>query len=398
MCTNGNNVSLFHWIAGEDYQKPLSRKPTTVVKSITESLGEGHNMCQGNAKLNYKVAVFSSSEYVEDFLRSKLESQFEKVTFLQAKLDLQTAHLADGHDAVCLFVNDICGAPVLERLAAGGVKFIAMRCAGYDRVDLQAAKERGFKIARVPTYSPRTVAEGALSLMMAIARNIRSAVLKVAVGNYTLNGLVGTQLSGKTFGIVGTGAIGIELVKLLRGFDGRILAHDIRESEEAIKHGAEYVDLDTLLRESDIVSLHTPLLPSTRHIINKEKLLLMKDDAILINVSRGGLIDTDALMHVLQYGDDGQQNSGGKLRGVALDVYEREDSLFFEDFTKMKAADRMKMWDSKFVLLKSLPQVIITPHTAFLTEEALDNIGDTTVQNLVAAATGQELQYEVKAN
>lgn len=355
------------------------------------------NMASQHEKLDFGVVVYSSSEYVEDFLGERLEGTFTKVEFIPKRLDEHSVQFAKGFDAVCLFVNDICNEEVVTKLASYGVKLIAMRCAGFDRVDLQAAAAHGIRVVRVPSYSPRSVAEAGLALMLMIARNLRSAVLKVAVGNYTVNGLVGMELTGKTFGIVGTGKIGIEMIKLLRGFDGRILAYDLYPSEEAKSLGATYTDLETLLRESDVVSLHTPLLPSTRNIINKERLQMMKQDALLVNVSRGGLIDTKALIQTLQYGDDGLQTTGGKLRAVAMDVYCNEDSLFFEDFTRFSAAERMKAWDNQFITLKSLPQVIITPHIAFLTDEALGNIGDTTLSNIVAAATGEELVNEVKA-
>jgi len=354
-------------------------------------------MATEHEKLDFGVVVYSSSEYVEDFLAERLESHFTRVEFIPKRLDEHSAKFAEGFDSVCLFVNDLCNEEVVNMLASYGVKLIAMRCAGFDRVDLKAAASHGMRIVRVPSYSPRSVAEGGLALMLMIARNLRSAVLKVAVGNYTVNGLVGMELTGKTFGIIGTGKIGVEMIKVLRGFDGRILAYDVYQSEEAKSLGATYTDLETLLKESDIVSLHTPLLPSTRNIINKERLKMMKQDALLVNISRGGLIDTKALIETLQYGDDGLQTTGGKLRAVAMDVYEGEDSLFFEDFTRLSASERMKAWDNQFVTLKSLPQVVITPHIAFLTDEALGNIGDTTLSNLVAYATGEELVNEVKA-
>lgn len=337
----------------------------------------------GSTKMNYKVAVFSSSGYVENFLREKLEHEFEHVLFIQATLGMNSVHLATGCNAVCLFVNDTCNEEVLEALAAQGVRCVALRCAGFDRVDLTAAQRLGVTVVRVPTYSPRSVAEAALTMMMAVARNLRTASLKVAVGNYTVDGLVGMQMSGKTFGVIGTGNIGVEFIKLLKGFGGRILAHDLYPNEHAREAGATYVDLETLLKESDVVSLHTPLLPSTRHIMNMKSLKMMKHNSILVNVSRGGLIDTEALIDLLTSGDCG-------IVGVAMDVYDGEESLFFTDFTQKTSRERMKAWDRQFITLKALPQVLITPHTAFLTEEALDNIGDVTVTNILQVAQGQE--------
>ena len=347
-------------------------------------------------KIELKVAVFSSVEYVVGFLEEPLSSAFTEVKFFQARLDHDTATLTNGYDAVCLFVNDVCDAETIDILADNGVKFIAMRCAGYDRIDLDAAHKRGIRVVRVPTYSPRSVAEMALTLIMSASRNLRPAIQKVSIGNYQLSGLVGLEVSGKTYGIVGTGNIGIELIKLLKGFEGRILAYDIYQNEQAKALGVQYVDLDTLLKESDIVSLHTPLLPTTRHMINKEKLQLMRQNAILVNVSRGGLIDTNALVESLEHGDDANSATGGKLAAVALDVYDKEESLFFEDFTRFPAKERMKKWDNAFTVLKSLPQVLITPHIAFLTHEALANIADTTVENLRACSCGTHLVNEVK--
>lgn len=327
------------------------------------------------------VAVFSSSPYVEEFLRPHF-ADF-RTTYIPSRLDASSVRFAEGHSVVCNFVNDECDASILETLHEMGVKMVANRCAGYDRVDLEAAKRLGIAVARVPTYSPESVAEAGLCLLLATARNLRLATLKVAVGNYTLDGLVGSQLSGKTFGVIGTGAIGTAMIKLLTGFGGKILAYDLFPNEKAREAGAEYVEMDRLLAESDVVSLHTPLLPSTKHIICRDSLAKMKQNSILINVSRGGLIDTESLVQMLVDGTCG-------VRGVGMDVYEDEDSLFFTDFTDQSARQRMKSWDAKFQMLKSLPQVVITPHTAFLTEEALEAIGKTTKQNIVSVMSGLE--------
>ena len=327
------------------------------------------------------VAVFSSSPYVEEFLRPHF-ADF-RTTYIPSRLDASSVRFAEGHSVVCNFVNDECDASILETLHEMGVKMVANRCAGYDRVDLEAAKRLGIAVARVPTYSPESVAEAGLCLLLATARNLRLATLKVAVGNYTLDGLVGSQLSGKTFGVIGTGAIGTAMIKLLTGFGGKILAYDLFPNEKAREAGAEYVEMDRLLAESDVVSLHTPLLPSTKHIICRDSLAKMKQNSILINVSRGGLIDTESLVQMLVDGTCG-------VRGVGMDVYEDEDSLFFTDFTDQSARQRMKSWDAKFQMLKSLPQVVITPHTAFLTEEALEAIGKMTKQNIVSVMSGLE--------
>ena len=346
----------------------------------------------GAPKAQLSVAIFSVSDYVLDFLEAPFAAAFSRTTFIPHRFDAASAPLAAGHDAVCLFVNDDADAAAIDALADAGVKFIAMRCAGFDRVDLAACARRGLRVLRVPAYSPRSVAEMALALALAAARHLKAANARVGVGNFGLSGIVGLELSGKTYGVVGTGAIGLEFVKLLRGFDGRVLAHDVRENAAAIAAGAEYVDLDTLLRESDVVSLHTPLLPSTKHIMCAKRLALMKPEAILVNVSRGGLIDTAALLRSLK--------TLGRPGAVALDVYEAEGSLFFQDFSNLAPAKRMAAWDSAFTELHALPQVLATPHVAFLTKEALANIAETTVENLraaAAAAPGAPLPNEVEA-
>lgn len=360
----------------------------SVNRAMSDSSTSSEEDTLGNGgRIDYKVAVFSAQHYVKEFLSKPLRSSFSHVHMIEPRLDSDTAKLAAGYDAAVLFVNDMANEKILNILAQGGIKTIAMRCAGYDRVDLHAAESLGLKVVRVPAYSPRSVAEHALCLAMAVARNLHLAHTKVVAGNYTLSGLVGLELSGKTFGVVGTGNIGIELIKLLRGFDSRVLAFDINPSDLAVEAGAEYVSLESLLSESDVVSLHVPLLPSTKHLINAERLEMMKPNGILVNASRGGLIDTVALVEALER---------GHLRGVGLDVYEGEESLFFVDFTEMNKTDRMKAWDRGFQTLKSFPQVIITPHVAFLTEEALKSIAEVTVANLKAAALGEDLVNQVK--
>lgn len=287
------------------------------------------------------------------------------------------------------FVNDDSSRPVLEKLKEAGVKLIALRCAGFDRVDLAAAEELGIKVVRVPAYSPRSVAEHAFALLFSVARNLKAAQLRVAAGTYTLSGLVGTEVSRKTYGVVGTGKIGLEFMQLLQGLQGTILAYDIYESDQAKALGATYVSLEELLRRSDFISLHAPLMPSTRHTINEETLKLVKPSAILVNCSRGGLIDTKALLKAL-YED--------RLGGFAADVYEGEDQLFFTDFQELSAATRMKHWNTEFIELKSLPQTLITPHIAFLTTEALGNISCTTRDNILEFAEGKELTNEIKSS
>ncbi|EFN59634.1 hypothetical protein CHLNCDRAFT_55930 [Chlorella variabilis] len=307
--------------------------------------------------------------------------------FIEARLDKETAELAHGCTVACLFVNDLCDGEVVDKLAQGGVKVIAMRCAGYDRVDLAACQRHGIRVVRVPAYSPRSVAEHAFALAFALARELRSQTQRVSAGNYTLSGIVGMELSFKTYGVVGTGNIGIEMIKLLRCLDGRVLCYDPYPSEEAKALGVQYVPLEELLQESDLITLHCPLFQETFHLMNEERFALLKPNTILVNVSRGGLVDTNALITALE---------DGKLGGVAMDVYENEGNLFDADFTELTTKARMKLWDKRFAYLKSLPQVIITPHSAFLTREALKNIADTTVQNVLEAVAGGPLTNEVK--
>lgn len=347
---------------------------------------------QGNGSAliqDFKVAIFSAQPYVLEYLQRPLEAAIDRANlrFIEARLDKQTAELAHGCAAVCLFVNDACDGEVVEVLAKAGVKFITMRCAGFDKVDLGACAKHGIQVLRVPAYSPRTVAEHAFALAFTLARELHHQLPRVRVGNYTLNGIVGFELSRKTYGVVGTGNIGVELIRLLKCLDGRILAYDPYPSEEAKKLGVEFVSLEQLLQESDLVSLHCPLMPSTFHLINKERLDLMKPSAILINVSRGGLIDTNDLIAALE---------GNQLHGVAMDVYENEGNLFDQDFVELSSRDRMHAWDRRWAYLKSLPQVVVTPHSAFLTREALKNIADTTVENLRDCALGRPLRNEVK--
>ncbi|KAI3429413.1 hypothetical protein D9Q98_005508 [Chlorella vulgaris] len=343
----------------------------------------------GTGSKAFRIVVYSAQSYVLEFLHKPLVDAFgeDNVNFVEARLDKATAELAKGCSAACLFVNDVCDEEVVGKLADAGVKVIAMRCAGFDRVDLEAARRHGIDVVRVPTYSPRTVAEHAMALAYALARELKHQMQRMAAGNYTLNGVVGTQLSYKTYGVMGTGNIGIEMIKLLRAFEGRILCYDPYPSQVAKDLGVEYVELEYLLKESDLISLHCPLMPSTFHIMNEKHFNLMKPSCILINISRGGLIDTNALIAALE---------ANKLAGVAMDVYEDEGNLFDEDFTDFSSRDRMAKWDRRWAYLKFLPQVIVTPHSAFLTHEALSSIAETTVQNLKEAAAGGKLTNLVK--
>jgi D-lactate dehydrogenase len=324
-----------------------------------------------------KIAFFSSKPYDEQFF-NKMNAQLpaeqqHDIHFIEARLRRATSILAKECDAVCAFVNDKVDAEVLALLASHGVKTVAMRCAGYNNVDVPAAHAHGLKVVRVPAYSPYAVAEHALGLMMTLNRKYHRAYNRVRDGNFSLVGLVGFDMHGKTVGVVGTGKIGATLVPILKGFGCKVLAYDVYENPELVAMGVSYVKLETLLAQSDIVSLHCPLLPSTYHLINNTTVGLMKRGAMLINTSRGGLIQTDALIDGLK---------SGQLGSVGLDVYEEEESLFFRDLSNSVIQDDV------FSRLLTFPNVLITGHQAFFTETALCNIAETTLHNL--------LQIEVK--
>jgi D-lactate dehydrogenase len=344
----------------------------------------------GDKAAKMRIAVFSSQMYVRDHMAPALAPYFPQTTFIEARLALDTAALADGHDAVCVFVNDDLSAPVVERLYKGGVRMVALRCAGYDRVDLAACQKLGMRVARVPTYSPTSVAEMAVALAFALNRNLHLIPARVAQGNYALSGLVGREMFNQTVAVLGTGAIGAEACRIFRGIGMRVLAHDVRPSPVVKALGVEYGSVEEILPQADIVSLHLPLLPSTMNFLDQKKVDSLKPNALVINVSRGGLVDTDALLAGLE---------SGQIGGLGLDVYANEGALFFTDWSSMDASKRMRFWDRKFKTLLSYPQVFVTPHSAFLTHEALASIGRTTAVNLlefVGKEQGAPLTNEVK--
>lgn len=322
-----------------------------------------------------RVVVFDTKPYDLEPLRSASAGIDIEWRFLEFRLSSETAAMAKGALAVCVFVNDHVDRACLEALAAQGVKLVALRCTGFNNVDLAAAKELGLTVTRVPVYSPYAVAEHAAALLLALNRKVHRAFNRVRELNFSLNGLVGFDLHGKTAGIVGTGKIGRIVARILRGFGMRVLAYDpFPDNEWAAAEGVEYVDAVALAGQCDVVSLHIPLTPETKHIIRRETLELMKPGAILINVSRGGLIDTAALIDSLK---------SGRLGGVALDVYEEEEGIFFEDLSNEV------LQDDELARLLTFPNVLVTSHQAFLTREALADIASTTVANLAALAAGK---------
>ena len=322
-----------------------------------------------------KTVVFDTKPYDRESLQRATSNGKVEWHFVDWRLSVDTASAAQGARAVCIFVNDRADRKCLEILASHGMRHIALRCAGYNGVDIEAATDLGLSVTRVPAYSPYAVAEHAVALLLALNRKIPRASNRVHDLNFSLNGLVGFDLQGKTAGILGTGKIGRVAAQILRGFGMKVLAFDIVPSHEwAKQHGVIYTDARTLARECEVISLHTPLTPETYHIIRRETIELMKPGTILINVSRGALIDTKALIAALK---------SGRLGGVGLDVYEEEEGVFFEDLSGQI------LQDDELARLLSFPNVLITAHQAFLTREALAEIARVTVWNLVALATGQ---------
>jgi D-lactate dehydrogenase len=330
-----------------------------------------------------KTAVFSTKPYDREFLEKANESAGLELTFFESRLNSNTVKLAEGFESICVFVNDQLDASVLIGLKKVGVKHIALRCAGFNNVDIASAEELGLTVTRVPAYSPYAIAEHAVALMLSLNRKIYWAHSRVRDGNYSLDGLLGFDLHGKTVGIVGTGKIGQCLAEALHGFGCRLLGVDRYENERCKEIGMEYVPFEQVLGEADIISLHCPLLPETHYLIDSEAVARMKRGVMIINTSRGGLIDTKAVIDGLK---------SGKIGYMGLDVYEEEEGLFFEDKTF-----EMRL-DDAFARLTTFPNVIITGHQAYFTREAVASIAETTLANLAAFENGEELANAVKAS
>ena len=332
-----------------------------------------------------RVAIFSSKAYDEEFLTAVNEDAHggrHELHFFEARLTENTASLAANHEAVCAFVNDELNRAVLERLKESGTKLIALRSAGFNHVDLKAAKDLGLTVVRVPAYSPYAVAEHALALILTLNRKTHRAYNRVREGNFNLEGLLGFDLHGKTVGVVGTGKIGTVFTHMMTGFACDLLAYDPYPNKD-LETVAEFVALSELFKRSDIISLHCPLTPDTHHLIDEDALAKMKNGVTLINTSRGALVDTKAVIGALK---------SGKLGYLGLDVYEEEGDLFFEDLS-----DKV-IQDDVFSRLLTFPNVLITGHQAFFTEEALANIAGTTLSNITAFETGEGELFEVPAD
>lgn len=330
-----------------------------------------------------RVAVFSTKQYDEESLGAANHESGHELVFLEPRLSPDTAPLAANCAAVCAFVNDDLGAEVLTKLADQGVQLIALRSAGFNHVDLTAAVRLGLTVARVPGYSPHAVAEHCVGLILALNRKIHRAYNRVREHNFALTGLLGFDLHGRTVGVIGTGQIGVTFARIMHGFGCRVLAYDPYPTEAARQAGAEYVPLATLLAESDIVTLHCPLTPETYHLISHERIAQLRDGVMLINTSRGALIDTAAVI-------DGLKR--GKIGYLGLDVYEEEADLFFEDHS-----DHV-LRDDVLLRLITFPNVLVTGHQGFFTREALENIAATTIANVTAFERGEGALHPVPAN
>lgn len=331
-----------------------------------------------------QIALFDVHRYErEAFLDANRDGAHE-LSFFETRLTAATAALAGGFGAVCAFVNDHLDAPTLELLQRGGVGLIALRSAGFNHVDLDAAERLGLPVVRVPEYSPYAVAEHAVALLMTLNRKTHRAFARVRENNFSLDGLVGSDLHGKTVGIVGTGRIGAVMLRIMHGFGCRLLAWDIAPNGELTASlGVTYVPLSELFRESDVISLHVPLTPETRHLVDAASLTQMKPTAIIINTGRGALIDARALVAALKRGEIG---------GAGLDVYEEEEGVFFTDLSGQV------LQDDVLARLLTFPNILITSHQGFLTREALAAIARTTLDNVTAFAEGRPLENAVAAS
>lgn len=330
-----------------------------------------------------RVAIFDTHSFEKPFFERANRSSEHELHFLDVRLNEQTATLACGAECVCVFVNDQLNSQVLTILKKAGVKLVALRSAGFNNVDLKEAAVLDLKVVRVPEYSPYAVAEHATALILALNRKITKSYSRVREGNFSLNNLVGFDLHGKTVGIIGTGRIGSVMAKIMAGFGCDVLLYDTNPDYQLVKSlPCRYVTLDELLKSSRIISLHVPLTPETKHMIDARAIELMRKDVMLINTGRGALIDTKALIQALK---------SGKIGHAGLDVYEEEEGVFFEDLSNQVLQDDI------LARLLTFPNVILTSHQAFLTEEALRNIAKTTLMNISEFEQGNKLTNEVCA-
>ena len=330
-----------------------------------------------------KVAFFSTKPYDQQSFESANQGFGHELVFFEPRLSDRTTALAEGFPAVCVFINDDLGEATLRAIASKGTRLIALRCAGFNNVDLDVAKELGLMVVRVPAYSPYAVAEHAVGLILMLNRKLYRAYNRVRDDNFALNGLLGFDLHGKTVGVVGTGKIGQCFAQIMNGFGCNLLAYDVYQNPACLDMGVQYVDLPDLLAQSDIISLHCPLLPATQYMMNRDSLQRLKPGTMLINTSRGALVNTQAVIEALKSGQVGY---------FGTDVYEEEENLFFEDLSGTV------IQDDTFQLLQSFPNVVITAHQAFFTEEALGNIAQTTLSNISDVEAGKPCDNEITAH
>lgn len=327
-----------------------------------------------------KIAVFSTKPYDQEYFEKYSSNNDYTFSFFETALNKTTANLSAGFDVICAFVNDKVDKDTIEVLANNGIRLIAMRCAGFNNVDIQSAKQHQIKVVRVPAYSPEAVAEHSAALIMTLNRKTHKAYNRVREGNFSLKNLIGFNLHGKVVGIIGTGQIGIAFCKIMKGFGCRLLAYDIAEAKVLVEMGVEYLPLGEVFQQADIISLHCPLNQSTKHMVNKASLEQMKKGVMIINTSRGALINTSDAIEGL---------SQKKIGYLGIDVYEQEENLFFEDLSESIIED------DDILRLNSFPNVLITSHQAYFTKEAMDQITVITLNNIQAFENNEPIANEV---
>jgi D-lactate dehydrogenase len=320
-----------------------------------------------------KICFYDTKPYDKIWFEPAAKEKGFEITFQEVKLNKDTAILATGYDAVCIFVNDTADEETIKILSDCGVQAILLRCAGFNNVNIKEAEKHAIKVLHVPSYSPSAIAEYTMGLILAVNRKIHRAYVRTRDFNFSINGLMGFDLNGRTAGVIGTGKIGQEMIRILKGFNMKILAYDVYPNDQL---DVEYVPLETLFSKADVITLHCPLTKETRHIINKDSIKKMKDGVILVNTSRGALVHTDSLLSAL---------AEGKFSGVALDVYEEEDGYFFED------CSNELITDSDLIHLTSYRNVILTSHQAFFTKEAMEAIARVTIENADLLNRGKNL-------
>ena len=330
-----------------------------------------------------RVAVFSAKPYDRTYLDAANRSCGHELTYFTPRLTAETQPLASGFPAVCCFVQDELGADVVRALAAGGTRLVALRCAGFNNIDLPTAHESNLSVVRVPVYSPYAVAEHCVAMMLALNRQIHRAYARVRDGNFSLDGLLGFDMHGRTVGIIGTGKIGSGVARIMHGFGCKLIAHDMHPNPECLELGVEYCKLPELYAQSDIISLHCPLTPQTHHLIDAAALAQMKPGVMLINTSRGAVVDTLSAIEALKR---------GRIGYLGLDVYEEEADLFFEDLSNRV------LQDDVLARLLTFPNVIVTGHQAFFTRDAMEKIAAVTLANISDVEQGRPCANQIQAD